>query len=350
MELLDRYLQAVRFWLPKAQQQDIIAELSEDLHSQVEEKETELGRPLNDAEVEAILKRCGSPILVASRYRPRTQLIGPALFPIYLAVLKMVLLWIMVPVFVVIIGPATILPADNRIAAFFEILSRFGSAVFIGAAAITAVFAMLERGQAKMDLFEKWDVASLPPAPKEAKPPSRTQSVFELIFSVIGLLWLLAMPHYPFLVLGPAAAFLRPGPMWHSFYTPILLLSMAGIAGQIVSLLRQQWNWFPPLMRLVNTGLSMTILYFMLGPTFHVAGGGLQPFLVVNAAAVSAADKAAQYSKLAAVANLSILLCMVCVWVGLSIGGVKQTWDLLQQLAGRAGPPRELAIFRCLRP
>ena len=32
MELLDRYLQAVRFWLPKAQQQDIIAELSSDLH------------------------------------------------------------------------------------------------------------------------------------------------------------------------------------------------------------------------------------------------------------------------------------------------------------------------------
>lgn len=29
MELLDRYLQAVKFWLPKKQQQDIIAELSD---------------------------------------------------------------------------------------------------------------------------------------------------------------------------------------------------------------------------------------------------------------------------------------------------------------------------------
>jgi hypothetical protein len=34
-ELVDRYLQAVRFWLPKRQQEDIIAELSEDLHSQI---------------------------------------------------------------------------------------------------------------------------------------------------------------------------------------------------------------------------------------------------------------------------------------------------------------------------
>ena len=36
-ELLERYLQAVRFWLPKAQQEDILAELSEDLRSQIEE-------------------------------------------------------------------------------------------------------------------------------------------------------------------------------------------------------------------------------------------------------------------------------------------------------------------------
>ena len=46
MELIDRYLQAIEFWLPKRQRQDIIAELSEDLRSQIEEKETELGRKL----------------------------------------------------------------------------------------------------------------------------------------------------------------------------------------------------------------------------------------------------------------------------------------------------------------
>ena len=45
MELLDRYLQAVRFWLPKAQQNDIIAELGDDIRSQIEDKESALGRP-----------------------------------------------------------------------------------------------------------------------------------------------------------------------------------------------------------------------------------------------------------------------------------------------------------------
>ena len=44
MELLDRYLQAVRFWLPRKQQDDIIAELGDDLRSQIEEREASLGR------------------------------------------------------------------------------------------------------------------------------------------------------------------------------------------------------------------------------------------------------------------------------------------------------------------
>src|SRR5260370_13987905 len=83
MELIDRYLQAVGFWLPKAQKQDIVAELLEDINSQMEEKEAELGRKLNESEVEAILKQLGSPILVANRYLPPRHLIGPLLFPIY---------------------------------------------------------------------------------------------------------------------------------------------------------------------------------------------------------------------------------------------------------------------------
>jgi hypothetical protein len=37
MELIDRYLQAVKFWLPKQQKLDIIAELSEDIYAQIEE-------------------------------------------------------------------------------------------------------------------------------------------------------------------------------------------------------------------------------------------------------------------------------------------------------------------------
>ena len=49
MELVDRYLKAVRFWLPKTRQEDILAELSEGIRAQIDEKEAELGRKLTDA-------------------------------------------------------------------------------------------------------------------------------------------------------------------------------------------------------------------------------------------------------------------------------------------------------------
>ena len=46
MELLERYLQAVRFFLPKHQQDDIVRELSENLVSEMEDREEACGRPL----------------------------------------------------------------------------------------------------------------------------------------------------------------------------------------------------------------------------------------------------------------------------------------------------------------
>jgi len=97
MDLVERYLQAVQFWLPRRQKDDIIAELSEDLHAQIEEKEAGLGRTLTEAAVEAILRQRGRPVLVANRFLPQEHLIGPVLFPIYLFVVKVVLLGYMIP-------------------------------------------------------------------------------------------------------------------------------------------------------------------------------------------------------------------------------------------------------------
>src|SRR4030088_17015 len=115
MELLDRYLHAIEFWLPKRQKQDIIAELSEDLRSQIEEKETDLGRKLEDAEVEAILKRCGAPLEVASRYRPQQYLIGPALFPVYRFVLAVSLIGCVVPRFLIWLAFLLVDPAHRAV-------------------------------------------------------------------------------------------------------------------------------------------------------------------------------------------------------------------------------------------
>ena len=50
MTLVDRYLRAVRDHLPRAEQDDIINELSDNLHSRIEDEEAARGRPLEENE------------------------------------------------------------------------------------------------------------------------------------------------------------------------------------------------------------------------------------------------------------------------------------------------------------
>jgi hypothetical protein len=97
MQLLDRYLSAVRFWLPGGQKDDIIAELSEDLRSAIADEEANLGRALTDGELAQLLKRRGHPLVVAGAYTPQRALIGPVLFPVYVFALKIVAACFVVP-------------------------------------------------------------------------------------------------------------------------------------------------------------------------------------------------------------------------------------------------------------
>src|SRR5450755_4732084 len=122
MEIVNRYLHAVKFWLPKGQQDDIIAELGEDLRSQIENREAELGHPLDEDAVAAILRQRGDPMWVASHYLPQRPLIGAALAPAYWFILRLVILWILIPVFVLIVGPATLLASKNPAVELIELI------------------------------------------------------------------------------------------------------------------------------------------------------------------------------------------------------------------------------------
>ena len=216
-ELVDRYLQAVRFWLPKAQkQEELLAELGEDLRSQIEDKETELGVPIQETDVSEILKRCGAPMLVASRLGPKRHLIGPTLFPIYAFVLKMVLFWILVPVFLVVVGAVNLANTGGDWGvAIAHTLGNLWSGLFLAAGVITLVFAILERTQSMVEINCKWDPSTLPPLEKQESKTSLMQAVCEFAFGFFGLIWLLLVPSYPYLILGPASTFLKAAPMWH---------------------------------------------------------------------------------------------------------------------------------------
>jgi hypothetical protein len=342
-ELVDRYLQAVRFWLPRTERpQDLIAELGEDLRSQIEEKERELGRPVDEAEVSAILKRCGAPMIVASRLGPKRFLIGPTLFPIYEFVLKLVLLWILVPVLVFIVGPVNVVnSAGDWRTAVLSTIGDLWSGLFISAGVITLVFAILERTHAEFRMAEKWDPQTLPPLAKPERKKSVAQTIAELIFGSIGLIWLLLIPHYPVLILGPAAAFLKAAPLWHTFYVPILLLGVVGLVRAGMTLARPQWTWFPPAGALVQAVLTLILVRFLLNASGQMTNGEWHPFVVL----ADAAKNSVQYIRVAAIVNVSILVSLVCAWFGICIAMIVHVWQLLRLIRKRvsnAGQPASL--------
>jgi hypothetical protein len=338
LELVDRYLQAVRFWLPRAEQEDLTAELGEDLRSQIDEKEAEFGRPLDKTEVSEILKRCGAPMVVATRIGPPKYLVGPALYPIYTFVLKMVLFWILVPVFIFIIGPVNVANSGNWGTAVASTLFDLWSGLLVAAGIITMVFAILERTSAHAAIARKWDPLSLPPVRKPEQKTSAVKAACELAFNFFGLIWLLLLPQYPILILGPAKAFLTAGTIWSTFYLPVVLVAIVALLRSAITLARPQWVWFPSSSQLLQTVLSLIVLYFMLNAVTQTPHGEWYPFVALRDGMMSA-----QYIKVAAIVNASILISLFCSWLGLCIALIVHTWQLVRHVRKRVSPPQQPA-------
>ena len=245
MELLERYLQAVRFWLPKEQKQDIIAELSEDLRSQIEEKETELGRKLSEAEVEAILKQRGRPVLVANRYLPQQYLIGPLLFPIYSFVLKIVALfyllpWVLVWIALLAFSPTYRAQHTNLFTTALSAWSSWWVTALTVLATVTIVFVVLEQVQAKSGFLEKWDPRKLPPV-RNPNRIQRSASILELAANMAFCLWWVTSMSSP-TVVNRSEVKVSFLPAWRYFFWGFFVLALFNIALSAVNLARPYWT------------------------------------------------------------------------------------------------------------
>jgi hypothetical protein len=285
MEILDRYLKAVKFWLPSEQKQDIIAELSEDIRSQIEDKESELGHPLSDAEVEAILKKVGPPMLVAQRYLPPRYLIGPALFPMYWFVLRLGWLCIYGPWLIIVIGLKIVASfgAAYAGAAASGMFEPFFRSLFIQFAVITGVFVALERTHANAEFLKNWN----PRKQLKVRDPNRiprSSSISELAWYLMLLLWwvnVLRIPKIPGVSVATAPAVLR-------LYWPILVLILCQGMIACLSAFRPLWNPGRAVFRGIVDGLSFLVVgYFLL---IWAQGGTL---VAVTGAKLSSADIAA---------------------------------------------------------
>ena len=64
MTLVERYVRAVRDFLPSGQKDDITNELSDSIQSRFEDEASARGRPLTEEEQVAILRSLGHPMAV----------------------------------------------------------------------------------------------------------------------------------------------------------------------------------------------------------------------------------------------------------------------------------------------
>jgi hypothetical protein len=295
MELLDRYLQAVKKHLPWKRQDDIIAELRANLESQLDEKEAELGRPLTPAEAEAWLKGIGSPLHVAARYQPQQYLIGPVLFPIYWFVMRIAAVWSMaiyaivsvIEIAVHVSGHSATAEATAQALAesIIEALVRAPFTLMNVAAWITLIFAAIEFAVAR-DIIKlpagaqpDWNPRDLPPVEADPAtgraPRSYTQAVAEVVFGFILLAWLLLVPWHPFLLLGPGVYAVRSlpyalAPVWWTFFWWIVALNAIQLAWRCFDLLRDRYQGSRLAQHLVVKFFGLIPIAILLSEKNHV--------------------------------------------------------------------------------
>jgi hypothetical protein len=285
MQIVDRYLQSVKKCLPAAQADDIIKELSENIYAQIEDKESELNRSLTEAEVEAILKQHGHPLLVASRYRQEQrnvsfgrQIIGPALFPFYIRVLKFNLGLTGVVLLVIF---AALFAGGQPIGNFLQV---FLYQLLIQFAIVTVIFWLADQHFTRFP--DRWDPRKSygirhPAFTTREDGPRipRLNSASHLVALLIALFWLRLVQHHQFLFFGPAASFLSLSPNWTQLYLPINGLILLGIVGAAISLVRPDWVRLHWLIRvLVSVGnLIVALLLLKSGDSIVIVDLGKAP-------------------------------------------------------------------------
>jgi hypothetical protein len=322
MTILDRYLRAVEFWLPRAQRADVVAELADDLRSQIVDREAELGRPLSEAELNALLARRGNPAVMAARYLPPEYLIGPEVYPVYRFVLKMVALFYLLPAALVGVGlmvvNATVRPLVPGLTAWglLDYLWTWGIHAF---AVVTVGFALMQRSAVRerlAGLVERRD-------PFHA---SRFDSVTEVVFSVVmvgvGIRLLSGVG------LGGLRIALTPAAepfFWAAL--PLFALSAALAAART---LRPRWTPAGARLRLATTGALLLVFAAML----------VAALLALDVVSIAIPEATAeQAARVQRWANATAWLSMV---VGLAINLVQDTVRirrLRDAAAAPAAPP-----------
>lgn len=320
MDLVDSYVSAVAKGLPEEQRADIIGELSEDIRSEMDEQQKELGRPLTEDEQENLLKKRGNPWLLAARYRQDQrsvafgrQIIGPVLYPFYVKVLSFNLGLTFLIVGVIFLA----LRLAGQQISVSDMVSTCTLQFFIQFGVVTLIFSVVERhltkhpdrwhikgmgGKFRLDLnIERDFQVGMGQARmgSQRREVSRFESVSIIVASAVALVWWSSVQSHPFLIFGPAAALFNMAPIWHQIYFPIVVLTDLEIVRAIINLVRPDWTQFRAIARVILQAGGLAVMWFAMKAGSWVT--------VAN----PAADGAGKFAQVAHIANQCLLYVLV---------------------------------------
>ena len=271
-ELINRYLFAVGEDLPDGRRDDIVAELSDSLQSQVEDREAGLGRSLTVDEAAALLREYGPPAVAAGRYAQARSLVGSLLFPFYTQTLR-VTLCVALGLFLLALAIGVVATGTDPLVAFGQFWGVAVGGFFAVVGIVTIVFALIERFGGSDALVRAWNPRSLRPVGDGRWFP-RSSSIFELVFNGFVAMWLLNVPYVRSIganyFLGGAS--LPPGqhpfaiaPVFNAGVLIYLATVLINVVLAVVLLVRPDWTRLRAGVLAVSYGV-LAITAFVLTP------------------------------------------------------------------------------------
>ena len=144
--LIDTYVSEVGRRLPRKTRSDIQAEIRSILQDMLEERSQKSGKPIDEELTLEVLKAYGSPEKVAATYVGDRYLIGPRLYPVFMLVLRIVLIVIGVLAAVglgIAVYQTTLTPL-NAIETILRAIASFVASAVTVLGNVVLIFAILE--------------------------------------------------------------------------------------------------------------------------------------------------------------------------------------------------------------
>jgi len=242
MQLVNNYLDNIKSHLPEELQQEVSDELEASIYGQVEDKQEELNRELEEKEVEAILLRIGHPMRVASSYLPGQEVVGKELFPAYKKALEIAL-----TVTILITILAAVPAMFNKGSIIGAVISVFSSVLNSGLyvfGLVTLIFYLMGYYGVNLNEVYAWSPKNLSSKAPKLKL-DRVETGFELFFSALFLAWWNDALNWPSnIILSEHTTYVSFSEEWHSIFFAVNIVVGLSILVAIHKFVTANWSKF----------------------------------------------------------------------------------------------------------